>query len=56
MLDEDLAGAGHDLESLLARHDEQARQLLSDASRHAAAKLTEVESRSHYLRSLRGEL
>ena len=32
------------------------RQLLADASLYATAKLTEVESRSHYLRSLRGEV
>ena len=51
-----LAGAGQDLPTLLARHDDQARQLLTDASRHATATLTEVESRAHYLRSLRGEV
>ncbi len=51
-----LAGAGQDLQTLLTRNDEQARQLLTDASRHATATLTEVESRSHYLRSLRGEV
>lgn len=50
-----VAGAGHDLESLLTRTDEQARQLLADASLYATARLTEVEPRSHYLRSLRGE-
>lgn len=51
-----LAGAGQDLQTLLTRNDEQARQLLADASLYATAKLTEVESRSHYLRSLRGEV
>lgn len=51
-----LAGAGQDRQTLLTRHDEQARQLLADASLYASAKLTEVESRSHYLRSLRGEV
>ncbi len=50
-----VAGAGQDLEALLARSDEQARQLLTDASLYASARLTEVESRFHYLRSLRGE-
>jgi len=51
-----LAGAGQDLQTVLTRNDDQARQLLVDASLYATAKLTEVESRSHYLRSLRGEV
>lgn len=50
-----VAGAGQDLETLLARDDEDARKLLADASLYASARLTEVESRSHYLRTLRGE-
>lgn len=50
-----VAGAGHELEALLARSDEQARQLLTEASLYASARLTEVESRFHYLRNLRGE-
>lgn len=50
-----LAGAGQDLATLLARTDEEARTLLTDASRFATARLTEVETRSHYLRQLRGE-
>lgn len=50
-----LAGAGHELEAVLQRRDEQARQLLVAASLYAAARLTEVESRSHYLRNLRGQ-
>lgn len=50
-----VAGAGHDLEALLHRTDDEARKLLADASRYAAAKLSEVEARSHYLRHLHGE-
>jgi hypothetical protein len=50
-----VTGAGQDLEALLERTDEDARRLLTDASLYATAKLSEVESRSHYLRSLRGE-
>jgi hypothetical protein len=50
-----VAGAGQDLETLLARHDEDARKLLAEASLYASARLTEVESRSHYLQKLRGE-
>jgi hypothetical protein len=50
-----VAGAGQDLQAVLAHSDEQARQLLTEASLYASARLTEVESRFHYLRSLRGE-
>lgn len=49
-----VAGAGQDLQALLARNDKEARHLLADASLYASSKLTEVESRLHYLRSLRG--
>jgi hypothetical protein len=50
-----VAGAGQNLEALRTRNDEEARRLLADASLYATARLTEVESRSHYLRSLRGQ-
>ena len=50
-----ITGAGQDLQALLARSDNEARHLLSDASLYASSRLTEVESRLHYLRSLRGE-
>lgn len=50
-----LAGAGHDVEQLRARTDDDARKLLAEASLYASTRLTEVESRSHYLHSLRGE-
>ena len=50
-----VAGAGHDLQTLLTRHDEEARRVLAEASRYASAKLSEVEARSHYLHGLRGE-
>jgi hypothetical protein len=49
-----LVGAGEDPQALLARDDPKARQLRVDASLYACARLTEVESRLHYLRSLRG--
>ena len=51
-----VAGAGETLDHLHAQADARARQLLTDASMYAAARLCEVESRLHYLRSLRGEL
>ena len=50
-----VAGAGQDLEALLARGDDDARRLLVEASRYASAKLSEVEARSHYLHALHGE-
>jgi hypothetical protein len=50
-----VAAAGQDLEELLARTDDDARRLLVEASRHASAKLSEVEARSHYLHQLHGE-
>lgn len=49
-----LAGAGQDRQTLLARNDDAATQLLADASRYASAKLAEIESRLHYLRALQG--
>jgi hypothetical protein len=51
-----LAGAGHDLEGVLARTDADARRLLAEASRYASAKLSEVEARWHYLHKLHGQL
>jgi hypothetical protein len=50
-----VAGAGQEFQTLLARNDKDARRLLTDASLYATARLTEIETRSHYLRSLRGE-
>ena len=49
-----LAGAGQDLRALLAREDEVARRLLSDASKYASSKLAEIEARLHYVRELNG--
>jgi hypothetical protein len=50
-----VAGTGHDLQELLKRPDADAKTLLADASRYASDKLSEIEARSHYLHSLRGE-
>jgi hypothetical protein len=50
-----VAGAGHDLNDVLTRHDDEARRLLSDASRYASARLSEVEARSVYLHRLHGD-
>ncbi len=50
-----LAGAGHELQELLARNDDQSRLVLARASQYASEKLSEVEARAHYLRELHGE-
>jgi hypothetical protein len=52
LIDEYLRAAGHDPEELRNRHDDAARKLLADASLHAAVKLAEIETRSHYVREL----
>jgi hypothetical protein len=51
-----LAGAGHDFQSLIQRDDPEARRLLAAASEYASTKLTEMEARLHYLRSLQGQV
>lgn len=51
-----VAGAGEHIETLVVRDDDAARRLLTAASLYASSRLTEVESRLHYLRSLRGEI
>jgi hypothetical protein len=50
-----VAGAGHDLHTLLTRSDDDARRLLAEASRYASARLCEIEARSQYLHHLHGE-
>jgi hypothetical protein len=47
-----VAGAGRDLDELMARHDDEARRLLSETSYYASARLSEVEARSDYLHRL----
>lgn len=51
-----LAGAGEDFHTLMMRNDDDARRLLAQASEYASSKLSEMESRLHYLRSLHGEV
>jgi hypothetical protein len=52
LIEEYLRSAGHDPDELRARHDEVSRRLLSAASTYAAARLAEIESRSHYVREI----
>jgi hypothetical protein len=51
-----LAGAGQDFQTLIQRDDPDARRLLAAASEYASAKLSEMEARLHYLRSLHGQV
>ena len=51
-----VVGAGQDLQRLLTQDDDKSRSLLAAASQYATARLAEVETRAHYLRSLRGEI
>ncbi len=55
LISEYVAAAGHDLGSLLARHDDEAKKILTEASFYATSKLAEVESRAHYVHKLHGE-
>ena len=50
-----LTGAGKEYHALLARNDDEARKILAEASRYAGEKLTEIETRAHFMRSLHGE-
>jgi hypothetical protein len=50
-----VVGAGEDLQLLRSRTDAQARQILAEASRYASEKLSEIEARLHYIRTLHGD-
>ncbi len=52
LIDEYLRQRGHDAVVLRQRDDPEARALLREASVHASMKLTEVESRAHYVHDL----
>ena len=49
-----VAGAGHTFHELMMRDDDAARQLLVQASLYASERLSEIESRSHFLKKLHG--
>lgn len=55
LIDAYVAGAGEDLQLLRSRTDAQARQILVEASRYASEKLSEIEARRHYMRTLHGD-
>ncbi len=49
------AGIGEDYQALISRNDGKARKLLAEAAAYASEKLTEIESKLHYLHKLHGE-
>lgn len=51
-----LAGAGHDLDALLARTDDAAHALLAEASQYASGRLSEIQARAHWLHALHGDV
>ena len=55
IIDDYLRKAGHDASVLRARTDAEAKDLLTMAAAYASGRLSEVEARLHYLRSLRGQ-
>jgi hypothetical protein len=52
LIDDYLRARGYDPADLRARTDREAHALLVEASTYAAARLTEVESRAHYVHEL----
>ncbi len=50
-----LAGAGHDFHALTLRDDDEARRLLAEASVYVSSRLSEIEARLHYVRTLHGD-
>ena len=54
LIDDFLRLRGHDPDLLRARGDAEAKVLLTEAATYAATKLTEVESRAHYVHEIHG--
>ena len=55
LIDEFLRTRGHDSRSMKRLPEDERKRLLQDASRHAAAKLAEVESRARFVHELHGD-
>lgn len=55
LMAEYLRARGHDWGSVRALPEAEARALLRDASLHASARLTEIESRAHLVSDLHGD-
>ena len=55
LIEEFLKARGHDRHSVQALPEDEARELLTDASVYASSKLSEVEARAHYVHELHGD-
>ena len=55
LIDEFILSHGYDPASVRELPDDQRRRLLSDAAKHAAARLAEMEARAHYVHELHGD-
>ena len=54
LIDEFLRKHGHDAVALRSRADAASKAALRDAAIYAAMRLTEVESRAHYVHEIHG--
>jgi hypothetical protein len=52
LIEEYLRSQGYDPAALRARSDDAAKAVLRDASIHAATRLSEIESRAHYVHEM----
>ncbi len=55
LIDEFLRTRGYDSHSVETLPDDDRKRLLQEASTYAAAKLTEVEARAHFVHELHGD-
>lgn len=55
LIREFLRARGHDSRSVERLPEDERRQLLREASIHAAGKLTEVAARAHFVHELHGD-
>lgn len=53
-IEEYLSGKGHTLQSLQELPEEDARQLMIEASAYASTRLAEVETRAHLMQGIHG--
>jgi hypothetical protein len=54
LLEEFLRGKGYQLKDLHTLPDEQARALMTEASKYASLKMAQVESSAHFREKIRG--
>jgi hypothetical protein len=55
LIEEFLLTRGHTLESLHKLPEDEAKALMTAASLHASMRLTEVESRAHFIDGIKGD-